>query len=80
MLATFMALSQVDPELRKALSKVELPKKLKVGSGQTLDQNLSNLADNMINRLSNAVIGGDAKGTLRLKSQSQGWIDLAVIS
>ncbi len=57
-----------------------MPKKLKVGVNQTVDENLGHMAENMINSLAAQVIGGDAKGTLRLTSRSQRWIDLGMIS
>lgn len=62
MLATFLALSQIDAELRAAIKKVDLVKKDKLSLNQTLDQQLETIADNAIMSLSNHIIGGKITG------------------
>ena len=61
-LATFLALSQIDPELRAALKKVAMPKKQALSSTQTLDEMLEITADNVMMSLSNVIIGGGTRG------------------
>ncbi len=63
MLATFLALSQVDPNLRRMLRETKIPKGEKIDFvNQKLDEALENTADRLIDKLSNKVIGGKIRG------------------
>jgi hypothetical protein len=62
-LSSFLALSQIDPNLRKALSTLKPPKAPKANlRTQTLDVALETWADQLIDGLSNQIINVNAKG------------------
>ena len=69
-LATFLALSQIDPELRAALKRVTMPKAQALSWSQSLDQKLEIVAESLITSLSNQIIGGGVRGFLPARSST----------